>query len=228
MKVIITGTTGMIGEGILLECLNLPQITEILSVSRRPTGITHPKLQEYIVADFLTLHENDQRLKGYDACFFCAVISSVGVDKEEYKRITYDTTMHFAKCLNPHPNMSFVYVSGGGTDSTEKGRLAWARVKGKTENDLMKLPFKQAFGYRIGLMIPATGQKRVLSYYKYFAWLIPVIKITFPNIVLTMKQAALSMIYVSQHGYPKNVVYVKDVKIMARKISDNIAIRKEQ
>jgi uncharacterized protein YbjT (DUF2867 family) len=217
MKVIITGTTGMIGEGILLECLVLPQITEILSVSRRPTGISHPKLKEYIVADFLSLKENDEKLKGYDACFFCAGVSSVGMDENEYRRITYDTTLHFAKALNPNPNMSFIYVSGGGTDSTEKGRMAWARVKGKTENDLMKLPFKQAFGYRIGFMIFSPGQKRVLKYYKYISWLFPVFKILMPNIISTMRQVALSMVYASKHGYKQNVIFVKDIKAMAKK-----------
>src|SRR5512133_313512 len=142
MKVIITGTTGMVGEGVLLECLNQPEITEILSVSRKPTGISHTKMKEYIVADFLSLLKNDEKFKGYDACFFCAGVSSVGMKEEEYRRITYDTTMNFAKALNPGPQMSFVYVSGAGTDSTEKGRIMWARVKGKVENDLMKLPFR--------------------------------------------------------------------------------------
>jgi uncharacterized protein YbjT (DUF2867 family) len=217
MKVLITGTTGMIGEGILLECLNQPQITEVLSVSRKPTGIAHPKLKEYIVADFLSLHEDDEKLKGYDACFFCAGISSVGVSESDYKRIIYDTTLHFAKCLNPNPTMSFVYVSGGGTDSSEKGRMAWARIKGKTENDLMKLPFKQAFGYRIGFMVASKGQKRVLNYYKYISWLFPIIKIVLPNMISTMNQVALSMIYVSQNGYKQNVIYVKDIKTLASK-----------
>lgn len=221
MKVIITGTTGMIGEGILLECLNQPQISEILSVSRKPSGITHPKLKEYIVADFLSLNENGEKLKGYDTCFFCAGISSVGLHEAEYKRITYDTTLHFARCLGPNPRMSFVYVSGGGTDSSEKGRMAWARIKGKTENDLMKLPFKQAFGYRIGFMIPAPDQKRVLSYYRYFAWIIPVIKLLMPNIISTMNQVALSMIYASQKGYKQNVIYVKDIKFMAKQFDQN-------
>lgn len=215
MKVIITGTTGMVGEGVLLECLDLPEITEILSVSRRPAGMTHPKLREYIVADFLSLSENDEKLKGYDACFFCAGVSSVGMKEEEYRRITYDTTMNFAKALNPNPGMSFVYVSGGGTDSTEKGRMAWARIKGKTENDLMKLPFKQAFGFRIGFLIPNPQQKRVLKYYKYISWLTPVIKEVFPNIITTMKQVALAMIYVSRNGYKNNVIYVKDIKSIA-------------
>lgn len=218
MKIIITGTTGMVGEGVLLECLNQKQITEILSVSRKPTGFTHPKLKEYIVSDFLMLQENDERLKGYDACFFCAGVSSVGMKEEEYKRITYDTTLNFAKALNPNPKMSFIYVSGGGTDSSEKGRMMWARVKGKTENELMKLPFKQAFGFRIGFLIASSGQKRVLRYYKYFTWLFPLIKLVLPNIITTMNQVALAMIYAAQNGYEGNVIHVRDIKIMAERI----------
>jgi len=201
----------------MLECLNQIQITEILSVSRRPTGITHPKFKEYIVPDFLTLNVDDEKLKGFDACFFCAGVSSVGLTEDEYKRISYDTTMHFAKCLNPNPDMSFVYVSGGGTDSTEKGRIAWARVKGKTENDLMKLPFKQAFGYRIGFVEASIGQKRVLKYYKYISWLFPLIRKVFPNTISNMNQVALSMIYAAKNGYKNNVVHVKDIKYMASK-----------
>lgn len=211
MKVIITGTTGMIGEGVLIECLSNPEITEVLSVSRKPTGKTHPKLKEYIVADFLSISERDEKLKGYDACFYCAGVSAVGKTEEEYRRIIYDTTIQFAKALHPNPNMSFVYVSGGGTDSTEKGRMMWARVKGKTENDLAKLPFKQVFGFRIGFVKPAAGQQFVLSYYKYFAWLIPIIKTVAPNIYSTMKEVAQAMIYVSKHGYTRNTIYVKDI-----------------
>ncbi|MCU0370116.1 MAG: NAD-dependent epimerase/dehydratase family protein [Bacteroidales bacterium] len=218
MRIIITGATGMVGEGILLECLKLPQVAEILSVSRRPSGIAHPKLREYILADFLSIQEDEERLKGYDACFYCAGVSSVGMKEEEYRRITYDTTLHFAKALNPNPNMTFIYVSGGGTDSTEKGRMAWARIKGKTENDLMKLPFKQTFGYRIGFLIASPGQKRVLSYYKYMAWLIPVIKLALPNMISTMNQVARSMVFAARHGYPKNVINVRDIKDMAGKI----------
>jgi uncharacterized protein YbjT (DUF2867 family) len=218
MKIIITGATGMVGEGILLECLQLPQVTEILSVSRKSCGITHQKLKEYIVADFLSIDLNDEKLKGFDACFFCAGISSVGISEDEYRRITYDITLHFAKACHPNPNMSFIYVSGGGTDSSEKGRMAWSRIKGKTENDLMKLPFKQAFGYRIGFMIASPGQKRVLKYYNYFSWLIPVLKVLTPNMISTMREVALSMIYVTQNGYPKNVIEVKDIKIMAGKL----------
>jgi uncharacterized protein YbjT (DUF2867 family) len=217
MKVIITGTTGMVGEGVLLECLKLPQLTGILSVSRKSCGLTHPKLNEYIVSDFLTIDLNDERLKGYDACFFCAGVSSVGMNEEEYRRITYDTTLHFAKALNPNPQMSFMYVSGGGTDTSEKGRMAWARIKGKTENDLMKLPFKQAFGYRIGFLIAAEGQKRVLKYYRYVNWMIPVLKVVAPHMISTMNEVALSMVYAARNGYEKNVIQVKDIKIMAGK-----------
>lgn len=202
----------MIGEGVLIECLADPQITEVLSVSRKPTGKLHPKLKEYIVADFLSLKENDEKLKGYDACFYCAGVSAVGLKEEEYKRITYNTTIHFAKALNPNSKMSFIYVSGGGTDSSEKGRMMWARVKGKTENDLAKLPFKQSFGFRIGFVKPAGGQQHVLSYYKYVAWLFPAIKTLLPNMYSTMRQVTQAMIYFSTHGYHSNVIYVKDIR----------------
>ena len=131
--------------------------------------------------------------------------------EEDYRRITYDTTLHFAKALHPNAKMSFVYVSGGGTDSTEKGRMMWARVKGNTENDLAKLPFKQVFGFRIGFVKAAAGQQHVLSYYKYFAWLIPIIKTIAPNIYSTMKEVAQAMIYFSKNGYSRNVIYVKDI-----------------
>ncbi|MEY3059812.1 MAG: hypothetical protein RL000_1164 [Bacteroidota bacterium] len=216
MKVIITGTTGMIGEGILLECLNDDRISSILSVSRKPIGKNHTKLKEYIVSDFLSLQEGDENLKGYDACFFCAGISSIGINPFDYERITYNTTLQFAKAIGPNPNLSFIYVSGGGTDSTEKGRLHWARVKGKTENDLMKLPFKQAFGFRIGIVEIAKGQKHVLPFYKYVSWLIPIFKIFSPNILNTMKQVANAMIVVSSKGYPKNVIHVKDIHQMSK------------
>lgn len=211
MKVIITGTTGMIGEGVLIECLNNPEITEVLSVSRKPTGKVHPKLKEYVVPDFLSLNMNDEKLKGYDACFYCAGVSAVGKTEEEYRRITYDTTIHFAKALHPNSNVSFVYVSGGGTDTTEKGRMMWARVKGRTENDLAKLPFKQVFGFRIGFVKAAAGQQHVLSYYKYVSWLFPVIKTLLPNMYSTMKEVAQAMIYFSKNGYSRNAIYIKDI-----------------
>ncbi len=215
MKIILTGATGMIGEGILLECLADNRITEILSVSRKPCGKANPKLKEYIVPDFFKLKAEDELLKGYDACFFCAGISSVGMDQKDYERITYDTTMHFARATGPNPSMSFIYVSGGGTDSTEKGRMHWARVKGKTENDLMKLPFKQAFGFRIGIVQPVVGQVHVLKYYTYLAWLMPIFRIFFPFMFNTMKQVANAMITVTENGFSNNVIFVKDIHQMS-------------
>ena len=217
MKVIITGATGMVGEGVLIECLAHPQVTDVLSVSRRSTGVTHPKLKEYIVPDFLSLKKDDERLNGYDACFFCAGVSSVGMTEADYTRISYDTTMAFAKAVSPNPQMSFVYVSGGGTDSTEKGRVMWARVKGKTENALMQLPFKQAFAFRPGFMGPTEGQRNVLTYYKYLSWLFPVIRIIMPNIITTMSQVGQAMIQAAQKGYEKNVIEVKDIRILSER-----------
>ena len=205
----------MVGEGVLLECLRNSDVTEVLSVSRRPTGIIHSKLKEYLVPDFLTLKPGDEKLKGYDAVFFCAGVSSIGMTEAEYTRVTYDTTIAFANATNPNPRMSFVYVSGGGTDSSEKGRAMWARVKGKTENDLMKMPFKQAFGFRVGFMQAIEGQQRVLKYYKYVSWLFPLIWIIAPFMINTMQQVGLAMINASKFGYSKNVIHVKDVKILA-------------
>ena len=215
MRVIITGTTGMIGEGVLLECLKMPEITEILSVSRKPTGKSHPKLKEHLVADFLALAPNDPALLGYDACFFCAGISSIGVSETDYERFTYDTTMTFARAVGPNPSMSFVYVSGGGTDSTEKGRLHWARVKGKTENDLMKLGFRQAFGFRIGMVEPADGQQHVLKLYTYLSWLMPIIRL-FPSMYNTMAEVAHAMYRVCLNGYEQNIIHVRDIHQLSK------------
>ena len=215
MKVIITGTTGMIGEGILLECLKMPEITEILSVSRKPTGKVHPKLKEYLVPDFLTLSADDPQLKGYDACYFCAGISSVGISKPDYERISYDTTMQFARATGPNPAMSFVYVSGSGTDSSEKGRLHWARVKGRTENDLMKLGFRQAFGFRIGMVEPAEGQVHVLKLYTYLSWLMPIIRL-FPSMYNRMAEVAHAMYEVCLKGYEQNIIHVRDIHQLSK------------
>jgi hypothetical protein len=181
-------------------------------VSRKPSGKSHPKLSEYIVPEFLDLPENDSKLQGYDACFFCAGVSSVGMEKPLYEKLTYDTTMAFAKAIGRQPQLSFVYVSGSGTDRTEKGRLHWARIKGKVENDLSKMDFKQAFGFRIGMMIPAEGQQYVLKYYNYLGWMSPFFKLVFPNIISTMRQVANAMIRVCTEGYNSDVIYVKDIR----------------
>lgn len=212
ITVIITGTTGMVGEGVLLNCLSDPRVTEVLSVSRKPTGKQHPKLREYIVTDFMELKEDDETLKGYDACFFCAGISSIGKSEDEYKKITYDLTLHFAGVLAAqNPSMTFIYVSGSGTDSTEKGRIMWARIKGKTENDLQKLPFKSVHNFRPGFMKPVPGQEHVLSAYKYVGWLFPILQRLAPNYVSTLSQVGQAMINCVVTDAGKAVMEVKDI-----------------
>jgi len=217
MKIIITGATGMAGEGVLMECLSNPIITEILSASRKPTNISHPKLKEYIVKDFLQLKKNDENLKGYDACFYCAGISSVGMKESEYTMITYDTTLNFAKALSPMSEMTFNYISGAGTDSSEKGKSMWARVKGKTENDLMKLPFRQVFAFRPGLIKFTRGQKRIITSYRIMKGLYPVVRALFPNFAGTVAELGQAMIYASQHGCEKQVLEVKDIRSLSKK-----------
>jgi len=173
-------------------------------------------MKEYIVSDFLTLKENDEKLKGYDACFFCAGVSSIGMKEAKYTRNTYDTTLTFAKATGPNPQMSFVYVSGGGTDSSEKGRLMWARVKGKTENDLMKLPFRKVYAFRPGYMQPTPGLKNANKLYFLFSWLYPVWRRAFPKFVTTLAELGLAMINVVLKGYSKTVIEVADIKILAK------------
>jgi len=215
MKIIITGVTGMIGEGVLLECLKDERVSEVLAVSRKSSGHTHPKLKEYLVADFLSLKEEDPNLKGYDACFFCAGVSSVGMKEMDYYRNTYETTLAFARAISPKEKCSFMYVSGVGTDSSEAGSLRWARVKGKTENELIAMPFKAAFGYRIGGVIPAEGQKYVLPMYRRLKWLIPLFKKLFPQSFSTAREIASSMIYFAQHGNAHPIIQVKDIRKVA-------------
>jgi uncharacterized protein YbjT (DUF2867 family) len=186
-----------------------------LSVSRRPTGRTHPKLKEYLVPDFLKLEANDANLAGYDACFFCAGVSSVGKKEEEYHRATYDTTVHFARVvLWQNPRMTFVYVSGAGTDSSEKGRLMWARVKGKTENALAQMPFKKVYNFRPGFMKLTPGQKNALPLYKYIGWLFPVFKVILPNSTSTLQQVGRAMIHALRQGSDKQTLEVKDINAL--------------
>ncbi|SDQ72073.1 NAD dependent epimerase/dehydratase family protein [Chryseobacterium soldanellicola] len=213
IKIILTGATGMVGEGVLMECLENPGISEILSVSRKPSGKKHAKLKEYIISDFLTIDLNDENFKGYDACFFCAGISSVGMNEEDYTKITYDTTLHFAKALlNQNPDMVFNYVSGAHTDKTESGKLMWARVKGRTENALKKLGFRAAYNFRPGFMKPVEGQKNVKWFFKPFIWLFPIL---LPSKSLTLHQVGKAMINAVQKGYPTSVLEINDIKNLA-------------
>lgn len=216
ISVIITGATGMVGEGVLMECLSSPQVAEVLSVSRRPAGKSHPKLKEYVVADFLGLREGDPMLRGYDACFFCAGVSSIGMSEKDYSRVTYDTTLHFAGIVAAaNPQMTFIYVSGKGTDSSEKGRSMWARVKGRTENALLKLPFKKVHNFRPGFMKAIPGQEYTLKLYRYFAWMFPLLKVLSPDSASTLSQVAQAMILCAATEAGKPVMEVSDINRLA-------------
>jgi uncharacterized protein YbjT (DUF2867 family) len=195
MKVMITGVTGMVGEGVMLECLKHTAVEKVLSVSRRIYGLGYPKLAECIVPDFMNLDEVLERLRGYDACFFCAGVSSVGKSEAEYTRITYDMTLHFAEALvKVNPAMVFVYVSGAGTDSTEKGRTMWARVKGRTENALTRVGFRAAYNFRPGFMKAMPAQKNLPGWYGALGWMYPVLRLVAPNYVSTLGDVGRAMI----------------------------------
>jgi uncharacterized protein YbjT (DUF2867 family) len=217
MKVIITGATGMVGEGVMLECLENPSITEVLLVNRKPYGMTHRRLKEVIVPDFFKLDEVMDQMAGYDACFFCAGVSSVGKSEAEYTRITYDTTLHFAETLvRLNPAMTFIYVSGAHTDSSEKGRTMWARVKGRTENALTRVGFKAAYNFRPGFMKAMPGQKNLRSFYHWIAWMYPFLRVLLPNMTSTLRDVALAMIYAIERGVDKTVLEVKDINALAK------------
>lgn len=206
----------MVGEGVLHECLLSTDVEKVLVVSRRPCGTIHPKLSEIIIQDFFDLSSIESSLSGYDACFFCLGVSSVGMKIQIYEKMTYDLTMGFAKVLaKQNVNMSFCYVSGAGTDSTEKGRLHWARVKGKTENDLQKLGFKHVYLFRPGMLKPSKGAKNVQPFYKWFKWLVPVLETFWPSSISTIAQIGQAMIHVVIRGYTKNIIEVKDIKILS-------------
>ena len=215
MKVIITGATGMVGEGVMLECLQHPAVDEVLLVSRRPYGASLPKMNECLVPDFMQLDSVADRLRGYDACFFCAGVSSVGKSEAEYTRITYDTTLHFAQTLAKlNPAMVFTYVSGMGTDSTEKGRSMWARVKGRTENALTRVGFKAEYNFRPGFMKAMPGQRNLPGLYKTLGWLYPVLRIVMPNSVSTLEDVGRAMIRCVTQGYPKPILEVRDINAL--------------
>ena len=216
IKVILTGATGMVGEGVLLECLAHPEVAEELLVGRKAYGRAHPKLKELLVPDFMDLDGVKDRLSEYDACFYCAGVSSIGMKEPEYTRVTYDVTLHFAGVLaGLNPGMVFDYVSGAATDSSEKGRVMWARVKGRTENALEQLGFRQVYNFRPGYIGATEGQRNVPWFYKYFALLIPVLYRVLPNQGCTMREVGLAMINSVVVGYPKVVLEVRDIKALA-------------
>jgi uncharacterized protein YbjT (DUF2867 family) len=217
MRVIVTGATGMVGEGVLHECLQSAHVDAALIVNRKPAKVTHPKLKEIIHQDFSDLSTIAEQFRGYDACFFCLGVSSVGMKEDEYRKLTYDLTLNFARAVvQVNPTLTFIYVSGAGTDSSEKGRQMWARVKGKTENDLMKLPFKNVFAFRPAFIEPTKGLKNTLKLYRYVGWLIPIMRAVSPNYISSLREVGIAMINATRQGYHKQVIEVSDIKALAR------------
>ncbi len=227
LKAIITGATGMVGEGVLHECLKHPDVESVLVVNRKPCGVKHPKFKEILHKDFADLSQIEDQLTGYNACFFCAGVSSIGKNEEEYKKITYDLTLNFAKTLlKQNDELSFCYVSGVGTNSSENGKSMWARVKGKTENDLLKLPFKSAHMFRPGYIQPIKGLKNTYKIYKIVSPLYPMLKKLFPKYVNTLSEIGLAMINVVRFNYDKKIVECVDIRKYSE-IEKSILLKKD-
>ena len=202
----------MVGEGVLHECLQDARVDAVLVINRKTCGIVHPKLTEIIHVDFFDLSPIEKQLSGYTACFFCLGITSVGVKADDYYKATYTLTLQVATTLAKlNPDMVFCYISGAGTDSTEKGRSRWARVKGKTENDLMRLPFKAIYALRPGFIKPTEGLTKTHSFYKYINWLFPLGRALYPGGFCTMQELALSMIYLAEKRSDKKIIEGKDI-----------------
>jgi len=218
IKAIITGVTGMVGEGVLHECLHHPDVESILVIGRRSYGLEHEKLEEVVIPDLFDLSEIEEQLAGYNACFFCLGTSSVGMKEDAYPRITYDLTMNMARILaGRNPDMTFCYVSGAGTNSSEKGGSMWARVKGRTENHLLELPFRQAFMFRPGYIQPIPGLKNTYRAYKMLSFLYPMLKRVFPRYVISLKEIGFAMIHAVQKGYDKPVLECLDIAELAKR-----------
>jgi uncharacterized protein YbjT (DUF2867 family) len=215
ISAIITGATGMVGEGVLMECLADPRVERVLIINRKPSGFTHPKLREIVQADFHDLSAIESRLAGYDACFFCLGASSLGMSEADYTKVTHDLTLHLGHTLaRQNPDMTFTYVSGAGTDSSEHGKTMWARVKGATENELLRL-FPRGVMFRPGFMRATPGQKNLKGWYKAIAWLYPIGRRLYPKGFCTLQEVGRAMINATATGSPKPVLEVMDIVALA-------------
>lgn len=211
----------MVGQGVLRECLLDPTIEAVQTIGRSATGVKDPKLREVIHADLFDYSNIESDLRGFDACFFCLGVSSTGMPEAEYERLTYGLTIAAARTLcRLNPDMTFIYVSGAGTDSTEKGRIAWARVKGKTENELLRLPFSGAYMFRPGIIQPTHDERSRTPLYriaiKAFKPLFPLLQRLFPKYILTTEEIGRAMIHVAQRGAAKMVLEISDIKACAK------------
>jgi len=211
----------MIGQGVLRECLADPEVRQVLAIGRSATGVHDPKLGEIVRSDLFDYADIEGELSGYDACFFCLGVSAAGLNEEQYTKITYDLTLAAAQTLAKlNPNMTFIYVSGAGTDSTEKGRTMWARVKGRTENELLKLPFASAYMFRPAFIQPMHGIKSRTTLYRVlyatFGPLFPMLNALFPKYVTTTEQVGLAMLAVAKQGHPAPVVENEAIRTLDR------------
>jgi uncharacterized protein YbjT (DUF2867 family) len=216
MNVILFGATGMVGQGVLRECLLDPGVHQILSIVRAPSGQQNAKLREFVHANFFDYSAIESQLTGYDACFFSLGVSSAGMDEAKYTHLTYDLTLAAATTLaRLDPQMTFLYVSGASTDSTERGRTMWARVKGKTENALLQLPFRAAYMLRPGLIQPLHGIRSKTKLYQFvYSALTPILsllKSAFPKSITTTQELGRAMLNVAKHGYPKPILETADI-----------------
>jgi uncharacterized protein YbjT (DUF2867 family) len=221
MKVILFGATGMVGQGVLRECLADAGVEQVLAVTRSATGKQDPKLTELLHQDFTDFSAAVPKFAGYDACFFCLGISSAGMKEADYRKVTYDYTLAAAQALvKASPGMTFIYVSGEGTDSSEQGRSMWARVKGQTENALLKLPFKAAYMFRPGLIKPGpgivskTGLYRAL--YAVLTPLVPLVRAVAPNLVTSTQEVGRAMLNVARRGAPTQVLATREINAAAK------------
>jgi uncharacterized protein YbjT (DUF2867 family) len=215
ISTIITGVSGMVGEGVLLECLADPRVDRVLTITRKPSGVTHPKLVEVIHADFDDLTAIQSRLAGYDACFFCLGVSSVGMSEADYTRVTRDLTLNFGRTLaRLNPDMTFCYVTGKSTDSTAHGKVMWARVKGATENELLRL-FRRGVMFRPGMMRATRGQKNLKGWYHAIAWIYPIGRRLAPGSFCTLREVGQAMINAATIGSSRKVLEVPDIVALA-------------
>lgn len=213
MKIILTGATGYVGEGTLLELLKIDSVDKVLSVSRKPTGIAHPKLEEYIVPDFMQLAADDEHFKGYDAVFFIAGITSVGTPQDVYVRISQEIPLHFADIMPDKEKMTFIYLSGAGT--TDKGRQFWQQVKSKTEHDIQEKGFRRAFALRPAIMKWAKGQKHIQTMQYLFLPFYPLLRLF--GQANSMKEIALSQLTLTRDGYEQFAINPKDIVKLAKR-----------
>lgn len=220
IRSIIFGASGMVGQGVLLECLANPSVEAVLVIGRTTCNKEQPKLTEIIHSDFVNYSSIQEHLKGYNACFFCLGVSAFRMKESDYSRITYDFTVEAARILvKLNPEMVFCYVSGTGTDSSEKGRTMWARVKGKTENELLRMPFKAAYMFRPGYIQPQKGIRSKTRLYQLLyniaGPLYPLWKLLFGKYVTTTDKVGIAMIRCVLKGYEKHILENSDINILA-------------